>query len=137
MASATKTFTFPASQIFVDFAGVKHTINTSQTFVMYMTDDGTTARYTGDISNETVTTTDGLTLLICASPLPTYGFNVTDDINAVLMAGTLEIREPAGQFLWDVTSVAIDDADVPTTCTMTLENRHTKRQMTWTSLTVA
>ena len=134
---ASKTFTFPASQVYVDSKGVSHTITTSQTFTLDMTDLGTTATYSGLTTASQVTCTDGSSFEIHADPL--YKFWCTADNTATDEEGCLAVYEQGGGLrILDVTSLTIDDADAPSTCTVTLQHRNNPAlTMTWTSLTVA
>ena len=134
---ATKTFTFPASQVYVDSSGVSHTITTAQTFKMDMTDLGTTATYTGLADSSAVACTDGYTFNIHADPL--YGFLVSADNTATDEEGCIAVIEQDGQMrILDVVSATVDDADVPTDVDLTLEHRaDPSKTFTWTTLTVA
>jgi len=134
---ATKTFTFPASQKYTDKNGKPHVITTSQTFTMDMTDDGTTARYTG-LSGNKITMTSGENIVLEGDPAFSF-MNITADGSAVKNAGAISFRETDNSLnSWNINSVTIDDADVPTTCTMILERKDSPMvTITWTTLTVA
>jgi hypothetical protein len=91
---ATKTFTHAsataANRLYIDRDGLSHTITQNQTFALDMTDDGTTAHYTGLSSGSAMTCTDATEINLEADL--TY-MNVTADASAVLNAGSLWIRE--------------------------------------------
>jgi hypothetical protein len=133
---ATKTFTFPASQKYLDSTGISHTITTSQKFATDMTDLGTTAKYSMN-AGSSVLCTDKYTFKPDGDT--TYSFWCTADATATDEAGCIQVLEEGNKkVILDVTSLEIDDADAPTTCTVTLQHRaNPALVMTWTSLTVA
>ena len=133
---ATKTFTFPASQVYVDSNGIGHTVTTSQSFATTMTDLGTTAKYSMN-AGSSIACSDGYTFSFNGETL--YTFWCTADGVATDEAGCVQVVEEGNiKKILDVTSLEIDDADGPSTCTITLQHRDNPALvMTWTTLTVA
>ena len=133
---ATKTFTFPASQVYVDSNGIGHTITTSQTFATDMTDLGTTAKYSMNAGNS-VLCTDKYRFSFNGETI--YTFWCTADATATDEEGCIQVVEEGGaKKILDVVSLDINDADAPTTCTVILQHRDNPMiTMTWTALTVA
>ena len=133
---STKTFTFPASQVYVDSSGIGHVITTSETFETTMTDLGTTATYSMD-AGSSIACSDGYTFTMDGDTL--YTFWCTADGTATDEDGCIQVVEEGGvKKILDVTSLDIDDADDPSTCTVTLQHRdNPSLVMTWTALTVA
>ena len=134
---STKTFTFPASQVWISRNQLRHTITTGQTFALDMTDDGSTAHYTGLVTTAEVTLVDGLKIHLVGDPAKTY-MNVTADTN-VNNAGSLWFKDvDDSEIEIKIKNVDLDDADVPTTATFILEQAENPNiGMTWTSMTVA
>lgn len=138
---ATKTFTMASAtagdRVYIDGNFEKRTITQNQTFALDMTDDGSTAHYTGLASDSEMTLTDGGKIYLVGDPGLTY-MNVTADTN-VNNAGSLWIREEDNSLHEIVIkNVDLDDADVPTTCTMILERKDAPiHTWTWTGITVA
>ena len=132
---ATKTFTFPASQVYLDSTGISHVITTSETFTTDMTDLGTTASYK-PLVNNAIGCTDGYVFTIDGDP--NYMFWCTADATPTDEAGCIQVLEGFAKKVLDVTLLDIDNADAPTTCTVTLQHRDNPALvMTWTALTVA
>ena len=134
---ATKTFTFPASQVYVDATGIEHTVTTGEAFRLDMTDLGTTSSFTVLNASALITCTDGFTFGLDADPL--YMFWCTADGTATDEEGCLQFVEDGGsKIVLDITSLDIDDADDPSTATMIFEHRNnTALTFTWDTLTVA
>ena len=133
---ATKTFTFPASQVYVDSNGIGHTVTTSQSFATTMTDLGTTSNFTMD-AGSSIACSDGYTFTMDGDTL--YKFWCTADGTATDEEGCIQVVEEGGaKKILDVVSLDINDADAPTTCTVILQHRDNPMiTMTWTALTVA
>ena len=134
---ATKTFTFPASQVYVSKGNLRHTINKDHTFTMDMTDDGTTARYTL-LAGSTIACSDGFRFKPYGNPAFSF-MNITSNAAAVLNPGSLWFYEDDGELVEiKIKSATIDDADAPTSATIIFERvDDPSLSFTWTSLTVA
>ena len=148
---ATKTATCVANSLkFEDPTGIQHTVTTSQTFTFDLTDGGASAvEYRPNLANS-VTTTDGRTLVFRPQSTNTSGTNVgtirtwgptadAQDGAAVLsLAGELvtEFSEGNVPQIWKAETLTVDNVDAPTTMTGRWKDQF-GRYMDWAGITVA
>ena len=114
------------------------TITKDQNFVLDLTIKGTDGEYKGDVTNSTMTLTNGEKIVLEADKAFTYMF-IDANGSAVLDPGDITIVETGNvRVRWHIRSCTLDDADVPTTAIFILERIDDPMQtMTWTGITVS
>lgn len=150
---ATKTFTLGAGAWkYPDVSGVTHTVTTSQTFTVELTDGGAAAVVYQTDQAQSVTTTDGLRIQIYAhtdqagasasngSSRRAWGptADAQDGVAVYGLAGEFTARCPVSGTpqLWKAISINIDNVDAPTSITAKFEDQF-GNSFTWTAVTIS
>lgn len=151
---ATKTSTCGAGAFkFEDPTGIQHVISTSQTFTFDFTDGGASAVVYRENGAQSVTTTDGRTLVFRPSATPsTNTSGSTNSVNnqwgptadaqdatAVLsLAGELvtEFTEGGIHQIWKAETLTVDNVDAPGEMNGRWKDQF-GRYMDWVGITVA
>ena len=137
---ATRTFTIPASQIYIDSDNEKHTITTSENFTLTLDDTGDGGNYYGGGTNSNIACADGFKLNIELDARFTY-FAVTAD-GATKKPGSITFLEDGyARVIWDIRTLTLTDADGTgenNLASITLERRDNPMvSITWTNVTMA
>ena len=148
---ATKTITCVANGFkFEDPTGVQHTVTTSQTFTVDLTDGGATAVAYRSNNATSVTTTDGRTLVFRPQAENASGTNTgairtwgptadaQDGVAVLGLAGEFVTSFTEGNItqFWKADTLTVDNVDAPTLITGRWKDQY-GRYMDWVSLTVA
>lgn len=151
---ATKTVTCVAGGFkFEDPTGIQHTVTTSQTFTFDLTDGGAAAvAYRQNVANS-VTTTDGRTLIfrpraeMSQSGSSTFNGQIRiwgptadaqDGVAVLSLAGEFvsEFTEGCIRQIWVAETLTVDNVDAPTLISGRWKDQY-GRYMDWVGLTVA
>lgn len=148
---ATKTVTCVANGLkFEDPTGIQHTVTTSQTFTVDLTDGGAAAVQYKQNNATSVTTTDGRTLVFRPQATNASGTNggvirdfgptadAQDGLAVLSLAGEFatEFTEGGTLQLWKAETLTVDDIDTPTLISGRWKDQF-GRYMDWAGLTVA
>lgn len=148
---ATKTVTCVANGFkFQDPFGISHTVTTNQTFTFDLTDGGVSAvAYRQNLANS-VTTTDGRTLIFrpraenasgtAGNTIRTWGptADAQDGVAVLSLAGEFvtEFTEGGIPQRWVAETLTVDNVDAPTQIDGRWKDQY-GRYMDWVGLTVA
>lgn len=151
---ATKTATCGAAALkFEDPTGIQHTVTTSQTFTFDLNDGGASSViYRQNIANS-VTTTDGRTLVFRPQAEMSQAGSATfngsirqwgpnadaqDGVAVLSLAGEFvtEFSEGGISQIWKAETLTVDNIDAPTTMTGRWKDQF-GRYMDWVGITVA
>ena len=148
---STKTITIGAGEwVYPDSFGVKHTVTTSQTFTVELTDGGASAVTYQTDQAQSVTTTDGYRIPIfsrtenasaaAGNTRRTWGptADAQDGVAVYSLAGEFTTRCPlSGRTqAWKPSTINIDNVDSPTSITAKFEDQF-GNNFTWTSVAIS
>ena len=142
MASGTGTVTIDAGEwVYPDSNNVEHTVTTSETFDIAVTDTSSTVVKWLPADNQSVTTTDGYTIEFESNP--DHGYLILADTDNTVATsrfiGDWVIKDPVTGLRerWICRTATIDDVDDPSTITATFEAQEPTREFTWTAVDIS